>query len=726
MKLSINHTARLNYFLLILAFFVSFTGCKKDDQFSGSDTESFLAFNFATKSDISVKLNVKDLSGNSVSGVMVRLYLENPYQEKISSLKPGLVPNIKGVTDANGSFTTSMAIPTYVTKLYAIVDGYDNPMVYDVIKTGIVESIYPRGFAKRFLQARAYPTGYNPKVYDNQNSNYALTGAWILGNYSGVPGDDDGRPSFIDIRESIPTGLITQIGTTLAEVPNNIPDNHPQFIDNSNKANLKLVDNCNVWITFVSEGAGYQNCLGYFYYKTADGAPSRSSDLFKKIIIFPNSSASGSNGALVQGDRVKLMFCDPSADPNVTSNWTDVFPAGYTVGWFLSSNGYGAYPSGTQFTNFAYNDQGLSQSVLLYSAEYEKIVLGIEDIRRSTGGGSDNDFNDCVFNVAVNPITAVDITQLNSLNSGLSDSDGDGVNDVVDEYPTDPERAFNNYYPGASTYGTLAFEDNWPNKGDYDCNDLVVDYRVTYVTNAAGTVKDVILNSRVAAIGALYLNGFAWELNANQSNVESIATTYLGPGTLLGGSLFTLHAKGYETGQNSAKVVVPFFDNAYTLFGFSSAVSSYINVNPLATQYNPVSITKKITFVSPVTLASLGSLPYNPFLVVNQNRGKEVHKPGLPGTSKANSIYYNTSDDKTNQNNLWYVGLQRYPWVLDTPVKFEYPVEDERNNPTDYNLSKGYKHYDNWVTNNGVSYADWYSTNSGEYRNNSYIYPHRK
>ncbi len=59
---------------------------------------------------------------------------------------------------------------------------------------------------------------------------------------------------------------------------------------------------------------------------------------------------------------------------------------------------------------------------------------------------------------------------------GGTDADGDGVPNDEDDYPNDGDRAFDNYYP-ANGPGTLAYEDLWPGKGDYDFNDLVLDYR---------------------------------------------------------------------------------------------------------------------------------------------------------------------------------------------------------------------------------------------------------
>ena len=101
-----------------------------------------------------------------------------------------------------------------------------------------------------------------------------------------------------------------------------------------------------------------------------------------------------------------------------------------------------------------------------------------------------------------------------------NDSDGDGVTDDWDDYPDDPDRAFNQYTPAEGQYGTFMWEDLWPEKGDYDMNDLVMDYNVIEVFNADWEIVDVVNNFYLRAAGAGYLNnGFAiqypsyWEVN---------------------------------------------------------------------------------------------------------------------------------------------------------------------------------------------------------------------
>ncbi|MCF7919437.1 MAG: LruC domain-containing protein [Candidatus Cloacimonetes bacterium] len=105
------------------------------------------------------------------------------------------------------------------------------------------------------------------------------------------------------------------------------------------------------------------------------------------------------------------------------------------------------------------------------------------------------------------------------------DSDGDGVTDEYDEYPDDMQRAYNNWYPaeGDNSWGTLAYEDYWPFQGDYDFNDLIMDYRFNMVTNGSNLVIDVFGFFRLRAIGASFSNGFGIEFPFMADSVEVLS-----------------------------------------------------------------------------------------------------------------------------------------------------------------------------------------------------------
>ncbi|MDX5430392.1 MAG: LruC domain-containing protein [Bacteroidota bacterium] len=95
--------------------------------------------------------------------------------------------------------------------------------------------------------------------------------------------------------------------------------------------------------------------------------------------------------------------------------------------------------------------------------------------------------------------------------NAVSDSDGDGVPNNQDDYPNDAALAFNNYMN--ANFSTLMFEDLWPGKGDYDFNDLVVDYRINRITNANNKIVKAEAVVVLRAIGASYTNAFAFQIN---------------------------------------------------------------------------------------------------------------------------------------------------------------------------------------------------------------------
>ena len=82
------------------------------------------------------------------------------------------------------------------------------------------------------------------------------------------------------------------------------------------------------------------------------------------------------------------------------------------------------------------------------------------------------------------------------------DWDNDGVADINDDYPIDATKASANAFP-ASGFGTLLYEDQWPYKGDFDFNDLVVDYRFNTITNAANNVAEIVYSFGPKASGAM-------------------------------------------------------------------------------------------------------------------------------------------------------------------------------------------------------------------------------
>lgn len=289
----------------------------------------------------------------------------------------------------------------------------------------------------------------------------------------------------------------------------------------------------------------------------------------------------------------------------------------------------------------------------------------------------------------------------------VTDSDNDGVDDELDDYPNDASRAFNVYYPNADDWGTLVYEDLWPGTGDYDFNDLVLDYQFKSVLNSQNQLVEFFTDYSVRAVGASLHNAFAFSLGGNPSNVASVSGN-----NILHNDL-NIDANGTEQGQSNT--VIFLFDDAFDNIGSSG--STFINTQEGIPYVEPDTSTVHILYQNPVSVSVTGTAPYNPFLVVDvdNSRGAEVHLPGQLPTDLADvNLFGQWADDTNPANNKYYQTTNNLPWALDIPEKFDYPIEQVE-------IIDAYNNFVNWAESGGSLSADWYKDLSG-YRNNSNIY----
>ena len=287
----------------------------------------------------------------------------------------------------------------------------------------------------------------------------------------------------------------------------------------------------------------------------------------------------------------------------------------------------------------------------------------------------------------------------------LIDTDGDGVADLYDAYPYDAKRAFDNYYPSAG-YGTYLFEDNWPGTGDYDFNDLVIGYRYNTITNAANQVVELKATLVANASGASFQNAFGFQLDGlSPQLVTSVAGT-----DTKAASWLSLSTNGTEAKQTYANVIV--VDNVSRVLPTSNG-NPIVNTILGATYVKPDTINVTITFaegkVSPSDIA------INPYLIINQNRARELHMANKAPTNAANPSYFGANDDKSiPTSGIYYVNINNLPWALDVPASIPYPIEG-------VNVTAAYLNLSNWAQSSGTKFTDWYIDNSSN-RNTANIY----
>jgi len=293
---------------------------------------------------------------------------------------------------------------------------------------------------------------------------------------------------------------------------------------------------------------------------------------------------------------------------------------------------------------------------------------------------------------------------------GSTDTDSDGIPDSSDDFPNDADRAFAEYYPSDSNFATLAFEDKWPEKGDYDFNDLVLDYQLRQIKNADGRIVSLIGTFIIQGVGALYENGFGWVFDIPPSRVLNVSGMSLSAPPY---DYITLASNKCEAGQTKAVVIG--CDNVSSLMPRSEG--NYVNTEIGAGYVQPKSLTIVIEFTSPLTAEEAATIsPLDGgFLIVNKTRGHEIHLPDKAPTDLADTGLFGTgNDDSDPSKGRYYKTAKNLPWALTTPVSFEYPIETKE-------ILDAYNHFAEWAESSGKSYKSWYAAYSG-YRTEANIY----
>ncbi len=676
------------FYLLFLVILVLFYSCKKDGSNPNPNPELTSMdqmivnpnFDFKTSQSVSVEITAQDNAGAALK--FIRFDIFSDLQEK------GGVLIASGATDNNGELKINIPLPKY----------YDSVVVATNF-IGLVNEIkLPISGGKA-----SYLFGGNHPV---KKSYIELipkaTAAYIkfLGTYN-----NQGVPNYLATNDLIESSLLTDINTWLPE-RNPVPTYHPQYLTTSNETNVVLSQAADVWVTFVHEGAGYMNVLGFYTYNINN--PITNVNQIDSIkIIFPNASLSGSGGGLNSGNRVKI----------------GTFPANTGIGWVLFANAWNGSTVNASAPRY-YSDPELNpeptsqykqHTVLLHDAGRGLFLCGFEDINRNPGNGSDNDFNDLIFYVKSNPIQAISQNNVVQAIGTAVDTDNDGISDLFDDYPTDPLRAFNNYFPSKTQFGTLAFEDLWPAKGDYDFNDVVVDYRFNPITNASNAVVNIQAKFIVKATGAGYYNGFGFQIPMLPFGaIQNVTGTHLTEA----GFINTLPS-GVEANQTKATIIV--FDNAWKNFtniaGSNASGFSGINTSVGGISGTPDTLNINLTLVQPINSAVIGIPPYNPFIISNKQRGKEIHLSDFPPTDLVDQTLFKTANDDSNPaTGRYYKTTNNLPWGIDITEKFSYPIEKSE-------IIKGHLKFASWAQSSGVFYKDWYKSLSG-YRNSIYVYPY--
>jgi hypothetical protein len=235
-----------------------------------------------------------------------------------------------------------------------------------------------------FLSRQAWPRGYNQTIAKPDN---------LVCSFNDYLADFCAR-----ISHALPEKSINEV-----------------FMTDNSSSTISLAEECEVFINFIHEDAGYKNAFVFFTFDS-DNQPQSPADV-SETIVFPNLSYPH----LSNGHRLSL----------------GVFTAGTHIGFVIAANAcwYDTegkpsklpYDYSLQDLNPKSNHDLRQHVVLLYGEEVSEVILGFEELPRTWG---DNDFNDAVFSVKITTETALvtgafifipEVNDRNINNSPLSD-----------------------------------------------------------------------------------------------------------------------------------------------------------------------------------------------------------------------------------------------------------------------------------------------------------------
>jgi LruC domain-containing protein len=262
-----------------------------------------------------------------------------------------------------------------------------------------------------------------------------------------------------------------------------------------------------------------------------------------------------------------------------------------------------------------------------------------------------------------------------------TDTDGDGIFDEDDVYPNDPKIAFEYFTPSKDGRGTLAFEDLWPSTGDYDFNDIALNYTVTMFLNADNLAVGFDFNYKIISNRAGSYNGIGFEIEGMApSQIESVTEP------ILTFDIIKLNSNDTEAEQENAVIIL----------------TDAIRNTRVGSEF--ILRTVSVKFVNPISTSNVGVAPFNPFIIANKVREKEIHLPYRNITSLGNRSVNFTGVNKDPDGN--FVSSNGFPCAISIIHDFKVPKEK-------IDITNAYNFFSTWAESGGSQFIDWYKDNPG-------------
>lgn len=323
-------------------------------------------------------------------------------------------------------------------------------------------------------------------------------------------------------------------------------------------------------------------------------------------------------------------------------------------------------------------------------------VIKVGDIIKTNGASKELEFEDPLFIICEN-----EKPTYVTLDDGATWGNEEGAANIGIKIPSNG--CFSGYIPNDNESGedpdpkeevttpgiySYAFEDLWPNYGDYDMNDLVLvaDPKV-YSTN--GIISKIELNYKIIGIGAS--KSIAAAVQCDDVKPDAIKSIEYNTTNNFPKKLFLCNPNGTESSQKLA--VIPLFDDAHTFAGVSGISGTRPNDTFAGKEFTVTIYLQE----NSTRLAQADLDNWNYFITCNAAQGKrmEIHlidgkATDLFDPSTIGGVVSSASTPFKAKNNLC--------WAMRIPNEFHFPLENN-------DIRQSFEEFESWITD--PTYA-WY------------------
>ena len=603
-------------------------------------------------------------------------------------------PIYEDYTEDNGKFNAVVELPAYAQHLYiATGNFFTGMMVMEAdVKNGAASVVAEN---HQVATTRGWTRAEGPGVSTDDLSKLNLTNTvgnvkervykdWK--NWLGTWNSASGRPDYLLNKATADPKLVIsddEMEGLYAAVDVAFVSGSAMNEEYCSYPDLLLEKDSEVSFTLLGGSTCWNSSLGYYYYSD-DNKPTNPSDI-NIIMLFPNTQDGQWARAEIKkletynsigvnrGDVVQLMYY-PNIANNDKTGANKVFPKGTRIGFILKTQGWAM--QGNNYSIKCQNNKYYNNKYNTWCATTDGVSYCSPIGSQGTFLNPNGDSRGAKFSYKTKN---GDNFTIISFEDAMDDQDFDDLIFAlkpVGVFAPVPEIANKK----SSTTGVYAFEDLWPNKGDYDLNDAVLNAKHEKEFNDKGKIiKETF-----------YL------------------TTYQNYVTLTSGLALTLNTKK-EPSNIAMKKMAPESTEAEDA-NFTKDGNVYHLTEDFTGELGTTYILE-ITYNNPLNSSEeLASI--QPFIYRQEgDKNWEVHIPMEAPTAKMNTSYFGKGDDRSNSDKgLYFVRQGNYPFAFYLKgadiSAFEETILKHENESKP--IDELFPHFLEWSISNGNTNRDWY------------------